>query len=318
MILKAYPDYNKKGFDINAPCPVWRWPNMIIHNKTKSAYYPEHTGPLTVKFVIKGFHYFKTKEKEFVLGAGNYLILNQGQKYSAKINSETEVEAIEIFFRPEFAEQVLSSLIIPEDKLLEDPHIKSELPVRFIERIQKQSVLLTTSMMKFKLASENNLDDEDWFEDEYFTFLKNMLVLHRKVNEQISNISSSKLSTKYEIYRRLNLAKDYIDECFTQDIKVEDAAKIACLSLFHFIRTFKNTYGDTPKQYIIKKRLAKASDLIMHTDLSVTQICFEIGFNSLSTFSWLFKQKFGLYPEELRNSYQNFLVSFRNLKPEKF
>jgi|GEM_PF-5290725 len=112
------------------------------------------------------------------------------------INSETEVEALEIFFRPEFAEQVLSSLIVPEDKLLENPEIISELPVRFIERIQKQDIMLTTSIMKFRMASENNVDDEDWFEDEYFTFLKNMLVLHRKVNEQIANISSSKLSSK--------------------------------------------------------------------------------------------------------------------------
>jgi AraC family transcriptional regulator len=314
MILKGYPDYTKEGFDINAPCPEWKWPNMIIHNKTTSADYPMHTGPLTLKFTLKGAEFFKTSERDYTVEAGSYLIINQGQKYSCRIASRSEVETISVFFRPKFAEEVLASLVTPEDKLLEFKETNSELPVHFAEKIYEQNSFITTSIMKFKIASENNLEDEDWFEDEFFTLLKNMLVLHRVVNKEVENVSSAKLSTKWEIYRRAHVARDYIDEHFSEEIKLEDVAKASCLSLYHFIRIFKNIFKETPRQYIIKKRLEKASALLMHSEVSITDVCFDVGFKSLSSFSWLFKQKFGMYPEQLRHSYQYFQTSFKNLK----
>jgi AraC family transcriptional regulator len=314
MILKGYPDYTKEGFDINAPCPEWKWPNMIIHNKTTSADYPMHTGPLTLKFTLKGAEFFKTPERDYTVEAGSYLIINQGQKYSCRIASRSEVETISVFFRPKFAEEVLASLVTPEDKLLEFKETNSELPVHFAEKIYEQNSFITTSIMKFKIASENNLEDEDWFEDEFFTLLKNMLVLHRVVNKEVENVSSAKLSTKWEIYRRAHVARDYIDEHFSEEIKLEDVAKASCLSLYHFIRIFKNIFKETPRQYIIKKRLEKASALLMHSEVSITDVCFDVGFKSLSSFSWLFKQKFGMYPEQLRHSYQYFQTSFKNLK----
>src|SRR5690349_18194092 len=67
MILKGYPDYTKPGFDVNSPCLEIEtgWPNMVIYNRTKTAYYPLHTGPLTLKFTLKGEEYFATKQRNY-------------------------------------------------------------------------------------------------------------------------------------------------------------------------------------------------------------------------------------------------------------
>ncbi len=122
MILKGYPDYTKPGFDVNSPCPEVGWPNMVIYNKTRSAYYPLHTGPLTLKFTLKGEEYFATKQRNYRVQPYNYLIFNNGQKYSARIQSETECETLSVFFRPSFAEEVLGSIVANEDNILDGAH----------------------------------------------------------------------------------------------------------------------------------------------------------------------------------------------------
>ncbi len=303
MILKGYPDYTKPGFNINSPCPEWKWPNMIIYNKTKSSYYPLHTGPLTIKFTVKGEEYFATKERSYRVTPYSYLIFNEGQKYSARIQSEIECETVSVFFRPKFAEEVLSSLVCPEDYILDNGHANSTQPVTFMEMIYQVDGKLMPFVYKFCLAAKIGHDDDEWLEEEFYLLLKHLLVVHRKVGDEIERIPAVKRTTKVEVYKRLNNARDYIDESFSGEIKIEDAAKAACMSNFHFLRLFKNVFGETPYQYITQKRIAKAFDLILKSEMPITEVCLETGFNSLSSFSWLFKQKYGMSPETMRDSY---------------
>lgn len=308
MILKGYPDYTKPGFDKDAPCPEHIWPNMIIHNKARKADFPEHKGPLTIKCPLKGKETYTTPARKFLVDNNHYLILNDGQTYSCLIDSKEEVEIISVFFRPQFAEGVLTSLVNSSDKLLEMEHIESGQPVFFLEKLYKQDRYITPFIMKFRLASENNFDDEQWIEEEFYLLLENMLKVHRNLGKTIEKLPSVKKSTKVEIYRRLDIAKEYIDANLGNDIKIEDMAREACLSTYHFIRLFKAVYEITPHRYLSKNRLDKAMNLLLRGDMSVTDVCFEVGFKSLSSFSWLFKQKYGLYPEETKNSYQYFLT----------
>lgn len=313
MILKAYPDYTKPGFNINAPCTEHVWPNMIIHNKTKNAYYPLHTGPLTLKFSLKGEEYFATRERSYRVTPPTYLILNNGQKYSARIQSETEVETISVFFRPKFAEEVLSSLISNEDNIL-DELTPAEQPVYFIEMLYEHDTTLYPFVFKFRMAAKVGFDDEQWLSDELYELLKHLLTIHRQVGQDIHRIPAVKKSTRVEIYKRMIKAKEYLDDNFSQDIKVEDAAKHACMSPFHFLRLFKKIYDETPYQYITRNRINKAFDLILKSDMPITEVCFEVGFNSLSSFSWLVKQKYGMSPEQMRESYTAFHHKLANIK----
>lgn len=314
MILKAYPDYTESGFNIDAPCPVHDWPNMVIHNKAKQADFPEHKGPLTIKCPLKGKETFITPERKFVVDNRHYLILNDGQTYSCSIDSKEDVEIISVFFRPKFAEDVLSSLITSSDVLLENDNRDSEQPVFFLEKLYTQDRYITPFIMKFRLASENNFVDEEWLDEEFYLLLENMLKVHRNLGKIIEKLPSVKKATKIEIYRRLDIAKEFIDDNIGNDIRVEDMAREACLSTFHFIRLFKAVYEITPHRYLSKIRLDKAMTLLLRGGISVTDVCFEVGFKSLSSFSWLFKQKYGLYPEETRNSYQYFLTKLAILK----
>jgi AraC family transcriptional regulator len=316
MILKAYPDYTKPGFNINSPCPEIEtgWPNMLIHNRTRSAYYPLHTGPLTLKFTLKGEEYFATKHRNYRVTPASYLIFNYGQKYSARIQSETEVETVSVFFRPRFAEGVLSSLVCSDDNILDSGVSVSGggQPLEFVEMLHPHDALLMPFLYKFRLASRVGFDDDQWLEEEFYILLKSLLEVHRKIGKEIHKIPAE--SQRIEVFKRINNAKEYIDDNFSGEIKIEDAAKEACMSNFHFLRLFKKVFDETPYQYITSKRIEKAFKLILRSEMPITEVCFEVGFSSPSSFSWLFKQKYGMSPDAMRNSYTAFgekLASFK-------
>jgi len=103
-----------------------------------------------------------------------------------------------------------------------------------------------------------------------------------------------------DIYKRLVAAKMFIDSNFQEPIDLEKVAKQAFLSRFHFHRLFKQVYKKTPHQYITQKRLDKAKNLLSDNK-AVTDVCNEIGFESIGSFSVLFKKEIGFAPQYYRN-----------------
>lgn len=94
---------------------------------------------------------------------------------------------------------------------------------------------------------------------------------------------------KIFLYRRLVQAKLFIDRHYADDIDVADIADEAFLSPFHFIRQFKQIYHKTPHQYLIAVRIGKAKELL-NAGKSVSEACYAVGFESVSSFSGLFKR----------------------------
>ena len=103
-----------------------------------------------------------------------------------------------------------------------------------------------------------------------------------------------------DIYQRIASAKIYIDKNFQEDIDLEVISQQAFLSRFHFHRLFTNIYRKTPHQYLTKKRLEKARDLLSENK-AVMEVCNEVGFESIGSFSVLFKKEIGFAPTYYRN-----------------
>lgn len=102
--------------------------------------------------------------------------------------------------------------------------------------------------------------------------------------------------------RRMRLAKDAMDRDWADpDLDLEAVAAHAGYSRYHFIRAFRETYGETPGQYLTNRRIERAEDLLRTANLTVTEICYLVGFNSLGTFSARFKTWTGLTPSEYRS-----------------
>lgn len=86
----------------------------------------------------------------------------------------------------------------------------------------------------------------------------------------------------------------------TRQVTVEELAERANLSPFHFLRSFQERFQETPHQYLIRLRLEFAQRLLQETDRSVTDICLEVGFSSLGSFSKNFKRRLGRSPSAYR------------------
>src|SRR3954452_843354 len=100
--------------------------------------------------------------------------------------------------------------------------------------------------------------------------------------------------------RRLLRARDVMDRSYAEPLDVPTLARIAHVSEAHFIRTFRTTFGETPNRYLQRRRVERAMWLLRATDRSVTDICMDVGFASLGTFSRVFAQIVGEPPSVYR------------------
>ena len=91
-------------------------------------------------------------------------------------------------------------------------------------------------------------------------------------------------------------ARDAMDRDFAQPLDVPALARVAHVSPAHFSRQFRATFGETPHRYLQRRRVERAMELLRETDRSVTEICFDVGFNSLGTFSRTFRAIVGESP----------------------
>jgi AraC-like DNA-binding protein len=100
--------------------------------------------------------------------------------------------------------------------------------------------------------------------------------------------------------RRMLRARDTIDRNFRRPLPIDELARVACLSKASFIRTFKATFGETPHRYLQRRRIERAMYLLRTNERSITDICMEVGFSSLGTFSRTFTDIVGESPSVFR------------------
>ena len=112
--------------------------------------------------------------------------------------------------------------------------------------------------------------------------------------------------------------KQLIDASPQEPLSIRHLAEVAHLSTFHLIREFRRHYFVTPHQYLIRASVGRARALLGETDMSVTEICFEVGFESLGSFSHLFKKATGWPPSVYRARSRERLREPRRFIPHCF
>lgn len=116
---------------------------------------------------------------------------------------------------------------------------------------------------------------------------------------EINRINNIVYSNKEQIKTVIGV-RNYIDNNYDSDLNLDLLSHLRFTSKFHLLRLFKKHYGQTPRQYLIDKRIEKSKEHLKN-GMSVTETCFAVGFESLDSFSTLFKTKAGKSPSEFQN-----------------
>ncbi|WP_053368524.1 helix-turn-helix domain-containing protein [Bacillus sp. FJAT-27245] len=271
--------------------------NFVLHAKSNQ-YHWEGSGQLSIKTFSNGKALYKTNKGFFAVEENRYLLLNEGE-YTISIDQQEEVESFCIFFKDGFAGEVLRGMSASSYALLSDPFKESD-SVGFFEKTYTATSSLSTQLSAFKVNLAILKEDPLGQEEQFHGLMQSLLYSQMETLKEIESLNAVRSSTREELYRRISIAHDYIRSFYDTAIKLDDIARISCMSANHLLRTYTQLYGKSPFQHISELRVEKAKRLLKNSDLTMTEITFELGFTNPVSFSKMFKQHEGLSPNQFR------------------
>jgi AraC-like DNA-binding protein len=116
----------------------------------------------------------------------------------------------------------------------------------------------------------------------------------------MASVTGSPATPRLDDLARLRRVRDRMDREYAQPLDVEALARDAHMSAGHFSRQFRLAYGESPYGHLMTRRIERAMALLRRGDLSVTEVCFEVGCSSLGSFSTRFTELVGMTPSAYR------------------
>lgn len=258
---------------------------------------------LSLKSVVRGVARYHTPQGHYLLTPDTFLILNHGQRYSLEFDGRTQTETLCPFFQPGFLDQAATATTHPALQL-DDPNPPAP-ALDFCERLYPRTGVVARALAAFETGLRAPHASTPWLEDRMYGLAQALAALRLQVRHEAESFPGLRPGTRVELYRRLYRGRDFLLSCYDQPLTVAAVARVATLSPFHFQRMFKLAFGQTPMQFLQETRLSAARRLLAHTSDEVTAICFAVGFESLGSFSWLFRKRFSVSPRAFRAQTEN-------------
>lgn len=236
-----------------------------------------------------------------------YLILNDQQPYTIHIEGAAVIESFCIFFPDKWAGDVLRNYLTPMTGLLDNAEAE-DTPVSFYDILHRHDNLVTPILQSLRQARQQDDVDEGWQTETLHHLLAAMLQVQCQVQQEAAKLPAAHATTRKELYRRLHIGRDFMRDNFQESLSLEQIAQAAALSPYHFLRNFKQLFGQTPHAYLTKQRIKQAQQLLSQTNTPITNICLAVGFQSLGSFSTLFQRHSGQSPRQFRQKYNNQLL----------
>jgi AraC family transcriptional regulator len=287
---------------INPPASLLGVKNAVLTGRARQYHTPEFLGPLSIKTVARGSARWQTTEADRLVDTCNYLILNAGHPYTLTIDTRETTETFCLFFRRGLVEDASRVYGSEPAALLDNPADPDQPSTQeeFFETLHAHDSVLSPLLQTMHSRLANNQATAPWLEDQFMAVAAGLVKLHGEANRRVAKISAKKPGTRLELYRRLLRGRDYMDSFFSAHVRLSEVARQACLSPYHFHRRFREVFRETPNQYLQRKRLEHAGRLLERDNFSVTDVCLETGFESVTSFSGLFRRSFGCSPREYR------------------
>jgi len=272
----------------------------FIIDDSSCQYYWSGAGCLSIKTFSGGEALYNVGQGRFRVTPSSYLLLNQAQPYEIVVEAPAPVTSFCLFFEDGLVEEVAYCERTPPAQLLDNPAVPAHSSLYFFEKTYPHDELVSPALFRFRERLPEQQDDESWINVQLHEVLRQILRAQAITRQEVARFPALRAATREELFRRLTRAREFIAASFEQPLTLDEMAQIACLSPSHFLRSFRQAFGQTPHQFLTTLRLERARFLLQQTELPVTEICLAVGFESLGSFSTRFRRQFGVSPSHLR------------------
>jgi AraC family transcriptional regulator len=275
--------------------------NEIVSELTYDAYCPEITGKYAVNAVFSGEVDYTVDRRKLTLLPGSFIFLNDDTCYSQRISSREGVNRLSILFDEDYIADFEYAVLENDAVLLDYPNGSKRDRPRLLESIYPLHGDIKFNLMHLGKHVDNGIQDQLLLNEYLNHCLMNYYQLYQsEITAREASLNFLNGSTKAEMLKRLSVARDYMFSNYNKNIRLEDVAEVACLSVNHLLRTFKQAYQQTPHQYLTKVRLSQAKYLLRNTDYPINEIVDIVGFECPSSFIRLFRNSFNITPGKFR------------------
>lgn len=261
----------------------------IVNQASQPVYFQN----FSAKYVVSGDEKYSLNNRKIVVKEGEYVLGNKNIDSSVLIDNSFPVKGICI----DIAKELLVEII--------NYNYENSNPFKvflfeqewMVQKFNCNTTKLGYTLMQLSNEFENLNNGITQINKELFYTIAEGIVKDQSILfERFSNLKSLKPETNGRLFNFVYDAKNYMDNHFLEKISIEDMAREAKLSEYHFIRLFKTVFNTTPYKYIVKKRLEFAI-VLLHNQYSISDISVELGYVDVPAFSNAFKLQFGISPK---------------------
>jgi len=268
--------------------------NGVVRATISTPYfYPRHETPYLFVGNYEGTGHYLLNDRTITVTSDYYYLLNAGDELEITFRNPNGLHSLLIMLDKQLIERCIQLEHSTPEQLLEGTPIQciTDRPIPAVPQLYDPMIRQLLSRIQVK-GSGDPLEREGFF----FELAQ---YLHQKANRsanELQLIPAVRWQTREELYRRVLLGKLYMNDNWHHCLLLDDIAKAACLDKYYFLKIFRSLYATTPHQYLNNIRLEKAVALLKNGSYSIGDICQMVGFESLGSFSQLFKRKYGVAP----------------------
>ena len=270
-----------------------RWKNLkVIRNRHRDR--ESYIKPDKLSFHLITVYMGKPSQQQSLFSGRNYNILQTAgnvsviSKASGLRSSYDDAQQDDIYLHlePDFVNSVAEGAELNPDRIEIVTSLESRSPI-----IESMARLAFDELQRGATSMGSTL---------YADSIANVLAVQLLREYSSQTLSPEKRYVNGLTNKKLKSVLDLIESDLSEDLSLKILAKTAGMSEYHFLRMFKQSTGYTPYQYVINQRIERAKELLVNTEITITEIAYLLGFSTSAHFTHLFRRKTGFLPSQMR------------------
>jgi AraC-like DNA-binding protein len=266
----------------------------ILNGTARKFLTRDSVGAFSLKWILQGAARYSVEHLHHYLSAEKVLLLVPGQSYEVEFLDRTGTESFCLFLSEPLLREALTDAERYDDLLAATRSGPSCDPMRFADTVFKPPRVLSSSL--HTLRENVNRDDvcAELLEQALLSLLDKTISIGDDHLQLAERIPAKRPATRRKLLSRLQRVKEMIEDCPDRVPDLDELARASCLSKFHLLRLFAETFGATSIEYARHRQVERAMRLLRHSRLSIAQISETLGYESQSAFTLCWDDAAGL------------------------